>query len=48
MDRLRLHNTLSRSTETFVPANPANVHMYVRGPTVNDYAHIDNARPCRG
>ena len=42
---LRLHNTLSRSKEKFVPLDPANVRMYVCGPTVYDYAHIGNARP---
>jgi cysteinyl-tRNA synthetase len=42
---LRLHNTLSRSKEEFVPLDPANVRMYVCGPTVYDFAHIGNARP---
>jgi cysteinyl-tRNA synthetase len=28
-----------------VPLDPANVRMYVCGPTVYDYAHIGNARP---
>jgi cysteinyl-tRNA synthetase len=42
---LRLHNTLTRAKENFVPIDPANVRMYVCGPTVYDYAHIGNARP---
>ncbi|HEX3665376.1 MAG TPA: cysteine--tRNA ligase [Rhizomicrobium sp.] len=42
---LRLHNTLTRSKDVFVPLDPANVRMYVCGPTVYDFAHIGNARP---
>ncbi len=42
---LRLYNTLTRRKEEFVPLDPANVRMYVCGPTVYDYAHIGNARP---
>lgn len=42
---LKLHNTLTRSKDRFVPIDPANVRMYVCGPTVYDYAHIGNARP---
>ncbi len=42
---LRLYNTLTRTKETFVPADPRHVRMYVCGPTVYDYAHIGNARP---
>jgi len=42
---LRLYNTLTRQKEDFVPLDPANVRMYVCGPTVYDYAHIGNARP---
>ncbi len=42
---LRLYNTLTRSKEPFAPIDPANVRMYVCGPTVYDYAHIGNARP---
>ncbi|MCR4266879.1 cysteine--tRNA ligase [Nitratireductor sp. ZSWI3] len=42
---LRVHNTLTRAKEDFVPLDPANVRMYVCGPTVYDYAHIGNARP---
>jgi cysteinyl-tRNA synthetase len=42
---LRLTNTLTRSKEVFRPIDPANVRMYVCGPTVYDDAHIGNARP---
>ncbi|MGK9236034.1 cysteine--tRNA ligase [Inquilinus limosus] len=42
---LTLHNTLTRTKETFVPIEPSHVRMYVCGPTVYDYAHIGNARP---
>jgi len=42
---LRIYNTLTRAKEDFVPLDPANVRMYVCGPTVYDYAHIGNARP---
>jgi len=42
---LRLHNTLTRTKDDFVPLDPDNVRMYVCGPTVYDFAHIGNARP---
>jgi cysteinyl-tRNA synthetase len=42
---LTLYNTLTRKKEPFRPIDPANVRMYVCGPTVYDYAHIGNARP---
>jgi len=42
---LILYNTLSRRKEPFAPIDPANVRMYVCGPTVYDRAHIGNARP---
>ncbi|HEY6577955.1 MAG TPA: cysteine--tRNA ligase, partial [Rhizomicrobium sp.] len=42
---LRLYNTLARRKEEFTPLDPANVRMYVCGPTVYDFAHIGNARP---
>ena len=45
MGELHLYNTLTRAKEAFVPIDPANVRMYVCGPTVYDYAHIGNARP---
>jgi cysteinyl-tRNA synthetase len=42
---LRLHNSLTRRVEDFVPADPDRVTMYVCGPTVYNYVHIGNARP---
>ncbi len=42
---LKLHNTLTRTKDDFVPIDPSNVRMYVCGPTVYDFAHIGNARP---
>jgi cysteinyl-tRNA synthetase len=42
---LRLYNTLTREKAAFRPIDPANVRMYVCGPTVYDFAHIGNARP---
>jgi len=45
MNALHVHNTMSRKKERFEPLDPANVRMYVCGPTVYDYAHIGNARP---
>src|SRR5829696_1791492 len=45
MAMLRLYNTLTRTKESFAPIDPANVRMYVCGPTVYDFAHIGNARP---
>ncbi|MBS0576989.1 MAG: cysteine--tRNA ligase [Proteobacteria bacterium] len=41
---MRLHNTLTRRVEDFVPADPARVTLYVCGPTVYNYIHIGNAR----
>lgn len=45
MTEIRLHNSLTRRKEAFTPINPADVRMYVCGPTVYDRAHIGNARP---
>jgi cysteinyl-tRNA synthetase len=42
---LKLYDTLSREKRVFAPLDPANVRMYVCGPTVYDFAHIGNARP---
>ena len=42
---LHLHNTYTRQKEEFAPIDPANVRMYVCGPTVYDDIHIGNARP---
>ena len=45
MTTIKLHNTRTRTKEDFVPIDPANVRMYVCGPTVYDRAHLGNARP---
>ena len=45
MTEIRLHNTRTRRKEPFTPLDPANVRMYVCGPTVYDRAHLGNARP---
>ena len=45
MTEIRLYNTRTRTKDTFAPIDPANVRMYVCGPTVYDRAHIGNARP---
>ncbi|WP_299965524.1 cysteine--tRNA ligase [uncultured Roseobacter sp.] len=45
MTTLRLYNTATRQKEDFAPIDPANVRMYVCGPTVYDRAHLGNARP---
>jgi cysteinyl-tRNA synthetase len=45
MPELRLHNSLTRRRETFVPLDPGHVRLYVCGPTVYDLAHLGNARP---
>jgi cysteinyl-tRNA synthetase len=42
---LRLYDTLTKEKRPFTPIDPANVRMYVCGPTVYDFAHIGNARP---
>ncbi|KAB2881300.1 MAG: cysteine--tRNA ligase [Albidovulum sp.] len=45
MTRIRLYNTKTRAKEDVAPIDPANVRMYVCGPTVYDRAHLGNARP---
>ena len=42
---LHLYNSATRRLEEFQPRDPANVGMYVCGPTVWDRAHVGNARP---
>jgi cysteinyl-tRNA synthetase len=41
---LRIHNSLSRRKEDFVPLEPGRVRMYVCGITVYDYCHVGHAR----
>jgi len=41
---LKVHNTLTRKKEEFVPLDGNNVRFYVCGPTVYDFPHIGNAR----
>ena len=45
MVEIRLTNTKTRRKEVFAPIDPANVRIYVCGPTVYDRAHLGNARP---
>lgn len=41
---LRLHNTMTRTKDEFVPLSDNKVSMYTCGPTVYGYAHIGNLR----
>jgi len=41
---LRIHNTLSRQLEEFVPLQADHVRMYVCGITVYDLCHVGHAR----
>src|SRR5512137_2353739 len=41
---LRIHNSLTRRKEDFVPLEPGQVRMYVCGMTVYDYCHVGHAR----
>lgn len=41
---IRLYNSLTRTTEEFVPRTAGHVEMFVCGPTVYDRVHIGNAR----
>ena len=43
--QISLTNTLTRRKETFAPADPGRVTMYVCGSTVYNHPHIGNARP---
>ncbi len=45
MTGLRLHNTLTRQKEDFVPLDPAHIRVYACGPTVYGRIHVGNARP---
>ena len=44
MTTIRLTNTKTRRREEFAPLDPANVRMYLCGPTVYDRAHLGNSR----
>ena len=41
---MRIHNTLTRKKEEFVPLRAGEVRMYVCGVTPYDYSHIGHAR----
>ena len=41
---LRIHNSLSRTVEPFVPIEPGRVRMYVCGMTIYDLCHMGHAR----
>ena len=41
---LRIHNTMTRRLEDFVPLTPGQVRMYVCGITVYDQCHLGHAR----
>jgi cysteinyl-tRNA synthetase len=45
MAALQFFDTMRREVVPFTPLDPANVRMYVCGPTVYDEAHVGNARP---
>ena len=41
---LRIHNTLSRTTEDFTPIEPGHIRLYVCGITIYDHSHMGHAR----
>jgi cysteinyl-tRNA synthetase len=41
---LRIHNTLTRQSEPFVPIEPGHVRLYVCGITIYDLCHMGHAR----
>ncbi|MRR51074.1 MAG: cysteine--tRNA ligase [Rhodocyclaceae bacterium] len=41
---LKIHNSLTRRIEEFVPIEPGKVRLYVCGMTVYDYCHLGHAR----
>ncbi|MDH4466814.1 MAG: cysteine--tRNA ligase [Bacteriovoracaceae bacterium] len=41
---VKIHNTLTRTLEEFVPKRKGMVHFYSCGPTTYDYLHVGNAR----
>ena len=44
MIKIKLHNTLTRKKQTFVPLDENDVRLYLCGPTVYDRAHLGNTR----
>src|SRR6201996_7453477 len=45
MADLKVHNSLTRQKEVFVPLIPGRVGMYVCGPTVSGESHLGHSRP---
>ncbi|MBI1395348.1 MAG: cysteine--tRNA ligase [Betaproteobacteria bacterium] len=41
---LRIHNSLTRDKQVFVPIHPGEVRIYVCGMTVYDFCHVGHAR----
>jgi len=41
---LKIHNSLTREKQDFIPIEPGKVRMYVCGMTVYDYCHLGHAR----
>ncbi len=41
---LKIHNSLARAKQTFIPIVPGKVSLYVCGMTVYDYCHLGHAR----
>jgi cysteinyl-tRNA synthetase len=41
---LKIHNSLTRSAQEFVPIEPGKVRLYVCGMTVYDYCHLGHGR----
>ncbi|MBI3903699.1 MAG: cysteine--tRNA ligase [Nitrosomonadales bacterium] len=41
---LKIHNTLTRDKQDFIPITPNTVRLYVCGMTVYDYCHLGHAR----
>jgi cysteinyl-tRNA synthetase len=41
---LKIHNSLARETQAFVPIEPGSVKLYVCGMTVYDYCHLGHGR----
>lgn len=42
---MRIHNTMSRQKEEFIPVDKDEIKIYACGPTVYNFIHIGNARP---